>query len=474
MHGTEAASMFGTLTSATLYGIYMENANVLTDSKDVYNSAILAQNVIGNSYTLVSVKGNSLAQAQTKYDKYDASANAYARYADMLSGGGSHREKYASLVYKDQRTANNIKDTYSNLFGSENPPKQSANGGEFYLTGWNFEAMTNLDVKGAMTSADYGVIATGIRTDASTDYKNNASVTFSSVRNNDLGAFASEATDVRHSSPPQYTNSENVLTALFKAAETVVDSGYTNNGKIRLYQESTETVSTSEEIDGWDADIKDSDWDVLRENDDGTVTLVATHGEKTEDYTYFEEIRKFYEDQGVTVTTEEDDGFLTYSINGNCVDIAYKAQYDKYKELEETNECKFKDTTNYLIVQQREQINEIDESQICFVDNFDSVIDSKLKNGEWFIQGASLEDETKLVRKDLEEVGIFETTDEQADAIAEAEYEREIREIELKEERCDAELAKIESELKAIEQDIENQNKILKASIESGYSTGTG
>ncbi len=475
MHGTEEASMFGTLESATLHGIYMENANVLTDSKDVYKSAILAQNVTGNSYTLVSVKGNSLAQAQTKYDKYDANANAYDRYANMLSEG-SHRERYASLVYNDKRSAQNLIDTYDNLFGSENPPIKSANGGEFYLTGWNFEAMTNLDGMSVVTSADYGVIATGIRTDADTTDKNNASVTFSSKRNNNLGAYASEARDVRHSSPPQSKNSENVLTALFKAAETIVDSGRSdaNNGKIRLYKETTETVTTGEEIDGWDADIKDSDWDVLRENEDGTVTLVATHGEKTEDYTYFEEIRKFYEDQGVSVTTEENDGFLTYTIEGNCVDIAYKAQYEKYKELEETNECKFKDTTNYLIIQQREQINEIDESKICFVDNFDSVIDAKLKNGEWFIQGASLEDETKLVRKDLEEVGIFETTDEQADAIAEAEYQREMREIELKEEQYDAQITKIENELKAIEQDIENQNKILKASIESGYSTGTG
>ena len=60
-HGT---SMFGTLDSATIHGIWMDNANVFAqragDNKKNKLAAILAQNVKGNTTTLVTAKGNQV------------------------------------------------------------------------------------------------------------------------------------------------------------------------------------------------------------------------------------------------------------------------------------------------------------------------------------------------------------------------------------------------------------------------------
>ena len=69
------------------------------------------------------------------------------------------------------------------------------------------------------------------------------------------------------------------------------------------------------------------------------------------------------------------------------------------------------------------------------------------------------------------DVVIFDIQDEKADAVAQAEYDRKIREIEIQEEKYDAQITELESTLKGIEQEIENQEKIVKQNIQSSFST---
>ncbi|UKI41949.1 MAG: hypothetical protein L6V95_02760 [Candidatus Melainabacteria bacterium] len=86
-------------------------------------------------------------------------------------------------------------------------------------------------------------------------------------------------------------------------------------------------------------------------------------------------------------------------------------------------------------------------------------------------KGASVSDAAKFERKSLDEIGISETTDENANNIAQAEYERKMRDIELQEEKFDAQITELENTLKGIEQEIENQQKIVKQNIQSSFST---
>ncbi|UKI41952.1 MAG: hypothetical protein L6V95_02775 [Candidatus Melainabacteria bacterium] len=53
--------MFGTLNNATIHGVFMENAAVISNSNDTRQAAILAQNVTENSLTYLTVRGQSMA-----------------------------------------------------------------------------------------------------------------------------------------------------------------------------------------------------------------------------------------------------------------------------------------------------------------------------------------------------------------------------------------------------------------------------
>ena len=46
-----------------------------------------------------------------------------------------------------------------------------------------------------------------------------------------------------------------------------------------------------------------------------------------------------------------------------------------------------------------------------------------------------------------------------------------MRDIELQEEKFDAQITELENKLKGIEQEIENQQKIVKQNIQSSFST---
>ena len=135
---------------------------------------------------------------------------------------------------------------------------------------------------------------------------------------------------------------------------------------------------------------------------------------------------------------------------------------------------KVENNDSSIIIYEREKCVDIDLDNFVFVDDIEALIDKNIKNGVWFIQGASITDSSKFERKSLDEIGIIETTDEEADAIAQAEYERKMREIELREEEIDAKIAKYESEEKIINQEIENEQKIVKQNIQSSCSTFAG
>ena len=141
------------------------------------------------------------------------------------------------------------------------------------------------------------------------------------------------------------------------------------------------------------------------------------------------------------------------------------------KYLSDNYLYKVENNDSSIVVYERDKIVDIDSSQLVFVDDIEAVLDKNIKNGVWFVQGASVSDASKYERKSLDEIGISETTDEKADAVAQAEYDRKIREIEIQEEKYDAQITELESTLKGIEQEIENQEKIVKQNIQSSFST---
>ena len=203
----------------------------------------------------------------------------------------------------------------------------------------------------------------------------------------------------------------------------------------------------------------------------GEYTLVKKHGEETEEYLQIKDLLEFYKEQNVRVEYDEnrETGYFTYSASGYSIDVEYKEDLNKY--LSDNYLYKVENNDSSIVVYERDKIVDIDSSQLVFVDDIEAVLDKNIKNGVWFVQGASVSDASKYERKSLDEIGISETTDEKADAVAQAEYDRKIREIEIQEEKYDAQITELESTLKGIEQEIENQEKIVKQNIQSSFST---
>ena len=257
----------------------------------------------------------------------------------------------------------------------------------------------------------------------------------------------------------------------------LIQNSILDNSKIKFFQKNEGVEKyvegSSNEISDWDADIDWDEWEYVdgNVNDDGTVALVKKHGEETEEYLSIMSLLEFYKEQGVNIDINEDreSGFLTYSAYGYSVDVEYKDDLEKYNS--DPYLYKVENNDSSLLIYERDKVNDVDISQLVFVDDIEALLDKNIKNGVWFIQGASVSDAAKFERKSLDEIGISETTDENADNIAQAEYERKMRDIELQEEKFDAQITELENTLKGIEQEIENQQKIVKQNIQSSFST---
>ena len=486
-----AASMFGTLDNATLHGIYMENANVIGyyGNKDSTASlkygAILAHEVKNNSCTLLTVKGDGITTNTQDNIKNLSISNAtnYFNQEDLSYASRSAKvARFAGLVGTDSRTSENLNDVYTNL--GVKPNDISSNGGKFYSTGWTYDMSNNNIAYQKFQpgySQHYKTVSMGIRTDGK-----EGGILCSSNSNINTCAGKAPTTDVRRVETNQVANGISASTALLTAARVIngemsnktpkeIENKSLFNGKIRLFQTKTETKAyKNKEISGWDKDIDWDDWEYVDENfvdNDGSVTLVKKHGEETEEYLQIKDLLEFYKEQNVRVEYDEnrETGYFTYSASGYSIDVEYKEDLNKY--LSDNYLYKVENNDSSIVVYERDKVVDIDSSQLVFVDDIEAVLDKNIKNGVWFVQGASVSDASKYERKSLDEIGISETTDEKADAVAQAEYDRKIREIEIQEEKYDAQITELESTLKGIEQEIENQEKIVKQNIQSSFST---
>lgn len=486
-----AASMFGTLDNATLHGIYMENANVIGchnfNESNLKYGAILAQEVKNNSCTLLTVKGDGITiknQNDVKNLTISNAGNYFNKQDDTFykSTICGNTARFVGLVGTDSRTSVNLTDVSTNL--GVKPNDISSNGGKFYSTGWTYD-MGNNNVRRsnglAGYSQQYKTVSMGIRTDGK-----EGGILCSSNSNINTCAGKAPTTDVRRVETNQVANGISASTALLTAAR-VINGEMSNktpdeiknkslfNGKIRLFQTKTETkADNNKEISGWDKDIDWDNWEYVDENfvdNDGSVTLVKKHGEETEEYLQIKDLLEFYKEQNVRVEYDEnrETGCFTYSASGYSIDVEYKEDLNKY--LSDNYLYKVENNDSSIVVYERDKVVDIDSSQLVFVDDIEAVLDKNIKNGVWFVQGASVSDASKYERKSLDEIGISETTDEKADAVAQAEYDRKIREIEIQEEKYDAQITELESTLKGIEQEIENQEKIVKQNIQSSFST---
>ncbi len=484
-----AASMFGTLDNATLHGIYMENANVIgyhnSEKSNLKYGAILAQEVKNNSCTLLTVKGDGITIKNQNDVKNLNISNAtdYFNQKDLgynLTSGKVGR--FAGLVGTDSRTLKNLTDVFNQL--GVKPNDISSNGGKFYSTGWTYDMSdNNVNNHSGLPgySQLYKTVSMGIRTDGK-----EGGILCSSNSNINPNKYQTPTTDVRRVETNQVANGISASTALLTAARAIsgeisnktpneIENKSLFNGKIRLFQTKTETkAGKDKEISGWDKDIDWDNWEYVDENfvdNDGSVTLVKKHGEETEEYLQIKDLLEFYKEQNVRVEYDEnrETGYFTYSASGYSIDVEYKEDLNKY--LSDNYLYKVENNDSSIVVYERDKVVDIDSSQLVFVDDIEAVLDKNIKNGVWFVQGASVSDASKYERKSLDEIGISETTDEKADAVAQAEYDRKIREIEIQEEKYDAQITELESTLKGIEQEIENQEKIVKQNIQSSFST---
>lgn len=496
-----AASMFNTLENATIHGVFMENAAVISNSYNTRDAAILAQNVNENSLTYLTVRGQSMALDNLK--KFYTNINNYNtifasnNVKDIANTLNSAHEDFrnVSIVAKENRTGKKLETVYRN-FDMDSIMK--CDNGEQYLTGWNFDMMNKeVDASGFMgfaTERNYGTTSMGISCKtADLDkqmnvrmYNSNnctANVAHSNTAQREnghaigdmrVGNFAQRRLVGEYASAALLSAAQNLSGHIGDKIEKEVDNKSLFNGKIRLCQTTTETqADKNKEISGWDKDIDWDDWEYVDENvnDDGTVALVKKHGEETEEYLSVMSLLEFYKEQGVNIDINEDreSGFLTYSAYGYSVDVEYKDDLEKYNS--DPYLYKVENNDSSLLIYERDKVNDVDISQLVFVDDIEALLDKNIKNGVWFIQGASVSDAAKFERKSLDEIGISETTDENADNIAQAEYERKMRDIELQEEKFDAQITELENTLKGIEQEIENQQKIVKQNIQSSFST---
>ena len=485
------AGMFGTLDGAVLDGIWMDNANVLAigNKASETSAAILANKVIGDTYiSNISATGR---QVYLK-SKDNISTLESIKIGEFLK---KQTEANWGLVVYDERTRGQIKDGGGVL--QDNITTNTgflglAHATDYYTTGWTYNSLRDNSygarADAVSTGGDYYNASYNSAKGYETGGNNRPyghQVHISSTRNNNTKTSHGYAgKDVRKS---KYNNSlNNGSIGYTEKGKTydgtsvlgvLIQNSILDNSKIKFFQKNEGVEKyvegSSNEISDWDADIDWDEWEYVdgNVNDDGTVALVKKHGEETEEYLSIMSLLEFYKEQGVNIDINEDreSGFLTYSAYGYSVDVEYKDDLEKYNS--DPYLYKVENNDSSLLIYERDKVNDVDISQLVFVDDIEALLDKNIKNGVWFIQGASVSDAAKFERKSLDEIGISETTDENADNIAQAEYERKMRDIELQEEKFDAQITELENTLKGIEQEIENQQKIVKQNIQSSFST---
>ena len=480
------AGMFGTLDGAVLDGIWMDNANVWATGNEASetSAAILANKVIGDTYI-----SNISATGRQVYSGYQTFGG---EIGDALKG---QTEANWGLVVYDERTRGQIKDgggVLQDNITTNTGAFWAAHATDYYTTGWTYNSLKDNSygarADAVSTGGDYYNASYNSAKGYETGGNNRPyghQVHISSTRNNNTKtSYGYAGKDVRKS---KYNNSlNNGSIGYTEKGKTydgtsvlgvLIQNSILDNSKIKFFQKNEGVEKyvegSSNEISDWDADIDWDEWEYVdgNVNDDGTVALVKKHGEETEEYLSVMSLLEFYKEQGVNIDINEDreSGFLTYSAYGYSVDVEYKNDLEKYNS--DPYLYKVENNDSSLLIYERDKVNDVDISQLVFVDDIEALLDKNIKNGVWFIQGASVSDATKFERKSLDEIGISETTDENADNIAQAEYERKMRDIELQEEKFDAQITELENTLKGIEQEIENQQKIVKQNIQSSFST---
>lgn len=484
------AGMFGEVTDAVLDGIWMENAQVLSseNGKDPnkQNAAILAHNVYGKTFINVSAKGQQFTINNRKkgLDMTDFTAKDFlskARENKNMKTNEGLKSDYVnagwSIVNNDNRMNDYIKDTYSNEY------KIGLDSG-YVNTGYSFDSY-NTYAGGDYSTKHEGWRSVAMDTDRGKGGgKGSNQRLISSSSGNNVGDGFS-AGDVRYEQ-----NLWNICvtqkdvvdkTVGASAINAIFQNAQQHNSKIKIYLKEDVKTYTKPNGDAWkngakfdDGTVVDwQDWDVVDgfNSETGEYTLVKKHGEETEEYLQIKDLLEFYKEQNVRVEYDEnrETGCFTYSASGYSIDVEYKEDLNKY--LSDNYLYKVENNDSSIVVYERDKVVDIDSSQLVFVDDIEAVLDKNIKNGVWFVQGASVSDASKYERKSLDEIGISETTDEKADAVAQAEYDRKIREIEIQEEKYDAQITELESTLKGIEQEIENQEKIVKQNIQSSFST---
>ena len=485
------AGMFGTLDGAVLDGIWMDNANVLAigNKASETSAAILANKVIGDTYI-----SNISATGRQVYLKSEDNISTLEsiNIGEFLK---KPTEANWGLVVYDERTRGQIKDGGGVLQDNITTNTGSlglAHATDYYTTGWTYNSLRDNSygarADAVSTGGDYYNASYNSAKGYETGGNNRPyghQVHISSTRNNNTKTSHGYAgKDVRKS---KYNNSlNNGSIGYTEKGKTydgtsvlgvLIQNSILDNSKIKFFQKNEGVEKyvegSSNEISDWDADIDWDEWEYVdgNVNDDGTVALVKKHGEETEEYLSIMSLLEFYKEQGVNIDINEDreSGFLTYSAYGYSVDVEYKDDLEKYNS--DPYLYKVENNDSSLLIYERDKVNDVDISQLVFVDDIEALLDKNIKNGVWFIQGASVSDAAKFERKSLDEIGISETTDENADNIAQAEYERKMRDIELQEEKFDAQITELENTLKGIEQEIENQQKIVKQNIQSSFST---
>lgn len=472
-HGT---SMFGTLDSATIHGIWMDNANVFAQREKVNKenklAAILAQNVKGNTTTLVTAKGNQVTFNQGllggdlnevfRSGLYDEGTQKEATILARLNDADKYQNY--GIIANDSRACSQMSGPVKDIHG-----QKAMSGWSFYSNSCSKNSYGNNTHYGWRSSAKSG---------------NQNFVYVSSVTgDNSLSGTVYKATNedyyIGREISTGYTNSNNEATNVLGL---ILNNSGKENSKIKIYAKEDVDIYDTPTDDSWKntATFEDgtqvdwNKWDIIEgsfNSETGEYTLVKKHGEETEEYLEVMSLLEFYKEQGVNVEFDEDkdSGFLTYSFSGYSVDVEYKDDLEKF--YSDPYLYKVENGDSSIVIYEREKIQDVDMSQLLFVDDIESVLSQNIKNGIWFLQGASIDDPSKYERKSLDEIGIVETDDENANAIAQAEYEKSMRDIELKEEKLDAQITELESTLKAVEQEIENQEKIIKQNIQSGFST---
>lgn len=485
--GTQFAGMFGIIenddtnadSNVGLHGIWMDNANVInyktgTQNDENNNAAIVAKNIKGAAVVNdVSVVGQQLTTNESQYNKNkidggNDNSNSLGNAAGLL-WALQNRQKNQPNKNLEAGTntgwgvvTNDLRDR-TKAYGYQQD-------GSWYSSGWNYKSLTNYAFA---KSGNYGTRA----------FIRNKNRNHFGVR--EMGISSTTGNNIRDGASEHFTvhisgdhvngkNQTNVGAALFMKAGN-------SSSKFAFYKKEDVKSYTEPKDDTWkngakfdDGTVVDwQDWDVVDgfNSETGEYTLAKKHGEETEEYLQIKDLLEFYKEQNVRVEYDEnrETGCFTYSASGYSIDVEYKEDLNKY--LSDNYLYKVENNDSSIVVYERDKVVDIDSSQLVFVDDIEAVLDKNIKNGVWFVQGASVSDASKYERKSLDEIGISETTDEKADAVAQAEYDRKIREIEIQEEKYDAQITELESTLKGIEQEIENQEKIVKQNIQSSFST---